>query len=348
MARGFATDLPAVEGAELAAVASRAPQSIDNYWRRFPGARLDCKFDDVLADTSIDVVYIATPNHVHVDHAIRSLEAGKAVLCEKPFTLNAVEARSVSEVARSRQIFCMEAMWMRFVPAFRRAVQLVLDGAIGEPRLLYADFGVPAPVDPRSRLFDPAQGGGALLDRGVYCVSLATKLFGRPVDVVASAAPTSSGVDEHVATTLRFTGGELAILSASLSSQSGNAALVTGTRGSIAIEAPFVRADRLTLRRYVPPPASGTSRSRRAELMAVARRSAVGRAAIRLVRPAVTARSTQRFRLPISGSGYGYEAAEVVRCLDQGELESPGMTLDESILVMETLDAVRAAALQSA
>jgi dihydrodiol dehydrogenase / D-xylose 1-dehydrogenase (NADP) len=342
VAQDFATGLSVVEGAMLSAVASRSAATANAFAARFPEVRVLAGYDAVLADPEVDVVYVATPHHLHAAQSIAALEAGKAVLCEKPFTMDAAEAHRVVEVARRTGGFCMEAMWMRFFPVIRRAKEIVANGTIGEARLLHADFGVPTAAGSDSRFYDPAQGGGALLDRGVYAVSLATLLFGRPTDVLALEGPTATGVDEHVGIVMRFEGGRLAILSASLTSLTHNTALVCGTHGSVAIAAPFFCPERLALRHYRAAEVESAP-TRRDELVALAKRTRPGRAALRTLKPLLAGRPT-RFRAPMRGNGYGYEADEVVRCLRSGELESPLMTLDDSVTVMEALDAARAAA----
>jgi predicted dehydrogenase len=343
-ARSFATALQNVEGATLEAVASRTPQTADTYWAQLPQTRIVAGERALLEDERIDVVYIATPHHLHASQAIASLEAGKAVLCEKPFTLDATEAQEVVGLARRQRLFCMEAMWMRFIPALRHAVALVREGAIGQPRMLHADFGVPMAETSSNRLFDRGSGGGALLDRGVYAISLAIMLFGRVTGLAACASTTGSQVDEHVGFTLRFEQGELAVLSSSLTSLTGNGALITGTRGSVSIEAPFVCPERLRVRRYQPAGITGNSPGRRTTVLEHARRHRAGQLALAAISPLIARARVRRIHLPIAGNGYGYEAAEVVRCVRAGELESPWMTLDDTIVTMETLDAVRRAA----
>ena len=339
VARDFAAGLKVVDGAELAGVASRSRATAVAFVAAFPGVRVHAEYAELVADSSIDVIYVATPHHLHAAHATMCLAAGKPVLCEKPFTVDAAEARAVVELARQRRLFCMEAMWMRCFPLIRRAGEIVAAGEIGEPRMLHADFGFPTAAGPESRFFDPLQGGGAVLDRGVYSVSLATMLFGRPQTIVAAAGTTESGVDEHAGIVLGFDGGRLAVLSASLTSLTTNTATITGTHGSVTIEPPFYCPERLTIARYHAAGPRSTP-SRRDEVVALAKRSRAGRRALRLAKPFLGGRRT-RINVPIDGNGYGYEAAEVVRCLRAGEVESPLMPLDESVMIMEVLDTAR-------
>src|SRR5690606_4864664 len=137
------------------------------------------------ADPDVDAIYISTPHSLHAENGILCLEHGKAVLCEKPFTINVSQTDALIAKARQKKRFLMEAMWTRFLPVMVRLRQLVAEGAIGEPRMLQADFGYRAGFNPQHRLFDPALGGGGLLDVGVYPISLASMIFGAPEHIVS-------------------------------------------------------------------------------------------------------------------------------------------------------------------
>jgi predicted dehydrogenase len=343
VARDFAVGLRFVPDASLVAVASRTRAVAERFAADFAGTRLLPTVDALVEDESIDVVYVATPHHLHAEQTTLSLQAGKAVLCEKPFTIDATEAREVVAAARRHQRFCMEAMWTRFIPIIQRAKEIVDGGGIGQPRMLHADFGVPTTAAADSRFYDPAQGGGALLDRGVYGVSLAVMLFGRPVGVAAVSGISATGVDEHTGILLRFEGDSLAVLSCSLSSLTSGAAWVSGSEGSLTVHAPFYCPERLTVRRYqTTPPAEAAPQSRRDAVVAMAKGNVLGRAALRLARPVVSRTRRSEVHTAVEGNGYGYEVAEVVRCLRSGALESERMPLDESVTIMEVLDTVRA------
>jgi len=344
VAQELAADLGGVEGARLVAVTSRTGVSAERVAARAGGARVHPNVEALLADPEVDVVYVATPHHLHAAQANAALRAGKAVLCEKPFTLDGAQAREVVETARRAQVFCMEAMWMRFIPAVQRAVELVNAGAIGEPMILHADFGVPTGGPTDSRFYDPRQGGGALLDRGVYAVSLATMLFGRPTDVTATAAISEQGVDTHLGAVLRFDD-RLAVMSCSLDALTANTAVVGGTEGTITLHAPFFCTNRVSVHRFrvaapVDTTNEATARSRR-ELLERARASRAGQFARRFARPVVNRLRRRDERFPLRGHGYGYEVAEVIACLRAGRPESPRMPLDDTILVMDVLDHIR-------
>lgn len=345
VARGFAQGLRAVPGAECAAVASRTPANAHSFAADFGFARVHAGYDALVRDPEVDVIYVATPHHRHLEDCLLCLEHGKAVLCEKPFTVNARQARQVIEAARRHKVFCMEAMWMRFVPAIRKAKELVDAGAIGEVRMLTADFGVANQFDPRSRFFDPNQGGGSLLDLGVYPLSLASMLLGEPERVTTQAAIGASGVDDQAAVLLGYPGGKLAVLSSSLRTWTPQEAVIMGSRGRIRIHPPFYCPTRLTITGFSENRAESGSSRRRKLIERVKGRPLLGKlfgVAKGLVAP-LTGRGSRTITLPLRGNGYSYEAAEVMHCLRAGLQESPLMPLDESLRIVATMDQVRAA-----
>ena len=256
------------------------------------------------AGPAVDIVYVATPHPLHHANARLCLEAGKAVLCEKPFTLNAGQARDLVGLARERRLFLMEAMWTRFLPAIVEIRRLVSEGAIGEVRHLTADFGFRKEFDPRHRLFDPALGGGALLDIGVYLVSLASMLFGPPAEMRSLAGIGATGVDEQAALLFGYGDGRFAQLTATIATATPQAATIVGDGGWITIHPLWWKATTFTLTRSGHEP--------------------------------------ETFDRPFEGNGYTHEAVEAGRCLRAGEVESPGMPLAETVAVIETLDRVRA------
>ncbi len=354
VARVFADDLAAVEGAALTAVASRTMEGASAFAAAYPGVRAHRDLAELLASGDVDVLYICTPPHRHAEDCLQSLEAGVPVLCEKPFADDAATAGQVVAAARAAGLFCMEAMWMRFLPAVRAMADLVESGRIGEPRVLLADFGMANVFDPTHRYYDPDRGGGALLDRGVYAVALAVMLFGAPDAVASLRATVPTGVDGDSGLLLHYPGERLAVLSSSLTSWTSNTAAVSGTAGRLVLETPFHRSERLTLAPYTPmavtPPIDPPAPSRKQVALGRlqespawpplrwASHSAVGRPLMRTARRILHPSPNETFDLPIEGVGYGYEAAEVVRCLRAGETESPSMPLDETLMVMRIMD----------
>lgn len=304
IAASFTEDLLHVEGAELLAVASRSEQGARAFADRFGVPRAYGSWRELAADPDVDVVYVATPHAHHHGATSLLLDAGRSVLCEKPFTLSAPQTEELVATARKRGLFLMEAMWTYLDPTVRRITELVADGAIGEIRSVHADFAFPAEFDPAHRLWDPALGGGALLDLGVYPVAFAQLLLGTPESVHAWAQLTPQGVDANTAIVLGHPSGATALLGCSLTARSGQRASVQGSAGRIEIERDFFHPDGFVLHR--------------------------------------DGREPEEFRAaPRQGHGYGWEAAEVVRCLRAGLTESPLVPLDGSIAVMRTLDAVR-------
>jgi predicted dehydrogenase len=304
IAATFAAALEALPDAELAAVGSRSAEAAAAFSERFGAPRHHTSYAALAGDPDVDVVYIATPHTCHYANARLCLEAGKAVLCEKPFTLNAAQARDLVRLARERQLFLMEAMWTRFLPAMTEVGRLIADGTIGEIRFLTADFGFHKEFDPRHRLFDPALGGGALLDVGVYLASLASMLFGPPTQMQSLAHIGASGVDEQAALLFGYEGGRFSQLTAAITATTPQEATIVGSAGSIRLHAPWWRVTSFTL--------------------------------------AVDGRPPEIIDAPFLGNGYTHEALEAMRCLRAGETESPLLPLDETVAVIETLDRVRA------
>ncbi|GAA4048560.1 Gfo/Idh/MocA family oxidoreductase [Streptomyces shaanxiensis] len=306
IAAAFTADLVDLPDAEVVAVASRSQASADAFAERFGIARAYGDWNALAQDGDIDVVYVATPHSAHRAAAGLCLEAGHNVLCEKAFTLNAREAEELVALAEARGSFLMEAMWMYCNPLIRRLKALVDDGAIGEVRHVQADFGLAGPFPPAHRLRDPAQGGGALLDLGVYPVSFAQLLLGEPSDVTARATLSAEGVDLQTGALLSWDSGALASVHCSIVGGTATSASVTGSGGRIDVPNGFFFPDRFVLHRDGRDPEEFTAD------------------------PADGPRNSLR-----------HEAAEVMRALRAGETESPLVPLDGTLAVMRTLDAIR-------
>jgi predicted dehydrogenase len=305
IARQFVQGLNSLPEAKVLAVGSRSKASAEKFAAKRGIPRRHASYDDLASDPDVDVVYVATPHPFHAENATLCLEAGKAVLCEKPFSVNAAEAQRVVGLAREKGLFLIEGMWTRFFPLMEELRRLVSEGAIGELRMLNVDFGFRAGLDPASRLFDPKLGGGALLDVGVYCVSLASMILGRPSGSVGLSHLGETGVDEQASIVLEHEGGRLANLSIGIRTATPQEATIMGTEGYVRIHAPWWRPKSMTISR---PGAED-----------------------------------ETVEAPVSGNGFNYEAAEVMRCLEAGKMESDIMPLDETISVMRTMDGIRAA-----
>ncbi|WP_229401045.1 Gfo/Idh/MocA family protein [Micromonospora okii] len=299
----FAEDLRLVPGAELVAVGSRTPDGARRFADKHGAKRAYGSWAELAADDEVDVIYVATPHAAHHEATMTCLAAGRAVLVEKPFTLDLADSVELVEAARSRGVFLMEAMWMRTNPLVLRVVELIAEGAIGEVTSVQADFGVAGPFPPESRMRARALGGGALLDVGVYPVSLAHLLLGVPQHVRAWAKIGPEGVDENTGMIFGYDSGALATLSCGMVGATPLAASITGTTGRIDLPAPFFRPPSATLYRGVGEP--------------------------------------ETIPADLTGGGYQHEAAEVQRCLAEGLTESPLVPHATTLEVMGLLDAVR-------
>jgi predicted dehydrogenase len=308
IAATFTEALLTLPGAEVVAVASRSTASAKAFAERYGIPRAYGSWAELAEDDGVDVVYVATPHSAHRAAAGLCLEAGRAVLCEKAFTLNEREARELVDLARGRGLFLMEAMWTYCNPLVRHMAAMIADGVIGQVRTVSAHFGFAAEFAPTHRMRDPAQGGGALLDLGVYPVSFAHLLLGEPAAVEAWARLTPEGVDATTGMVLGWDSGAMATLSCSFEADTGAPATVSGSAGRIEIADGFFHAESFTVHRRGHEP--------------------------RTVRLADVHEDHDRGTMR-------HEAAEVMRALRAGERESPLVPLDGSLAVMRTLDRVR-------
>jgi predicted dehydrogenase len=301
----FASDLSLLPEAELLAVGSRSQDRADAFGAEFDVPRCYERYEALVDDADLDVVYVATPHTSHAKLATLALEAGRAVLCEKPLTLNARQADRLVDTARRADQFLMEAMWTRFLPVMTDVRRLVQEEQVlGDVRLLRADIGVVRDVAPAHRLVNPALGGGALLDLGVYPMALASELFGPPADTVSSVVLGETGVDEQCAAVFRYDEGQQAVWHASFRADTGRTCVVAGPGGRLEGQRAWWKGAPFVLTRR-----DGT---------------------------------TETLARPYEGNGYQFEAAHVMRCLRAGRTESPVMPLDESVAVLRTADALRA------
>lgn len=330
----FVEGLRFLPDAEITAVGSRTREAADRFGARYGIPRRHAGYAALAADPEVDAVYIGTPHTLHAENTILCLDAGKAVLCEKPFAINAAQAERMIETARRKKLFLMEAMWTRFLPALDALRRLLVEGAVGEPRMLEASFGFPAPADPSGRLFNPALGGGALLDVGIYPLSLAYFLFGPPSRIASLADLGKTGVDERAGVVLGFPAGRIAVLHCSITTDLANDLTVFGTGGRIRIHAPIYRPAALTVTK---PVTAGMTGGTAALLRRIARWRRLWPVTKRL-----SGSLGRTLSIPFKGNGYNYEAAEVERALREGRTESPRMPLDESLAIMRTMDEIRA------
>ncbi len=301
IAHKFAEALRGIGGVPVA-VASRDKDRAEAFGERHGIPVSYGSYAELLADPQIDCVYVATPHGLHRDHMIACLEAGKPVLCEKAFTLDLPEAEEVFRLAASRGLFVMEAMWTRFLPVIREALLAVQNGEIGKVVSLEADFAFPGDRDPAGRLLDPALGGGALLDVGIYPITLANLFLGIPESVRAEARFAVTGVDVDETIVYGYPDAE-AVLRASFLKLRSRTARIKGTEGSLVLPA-FWAAERAEIR------------------------DVSGRLRRRIVHPHLV-------------NGMEYEILETARCLKERRKESPLMPWSETREILRQTDGIR-------
>ena len=307
VAAAFVETLHANSDQRMHAVASRSYERAAAFGTRFGIDRVYGSYLQLVADPGIDIVYVAAPHSEHCALALLAIAAGKHVLIEKPIALTAAEAREIAEAAGAAGVFAMEAMWARFLPQTTVIATLLADGMLGDIGLVAADYGSIFDFDPVSRVYDPALGGGALLDLGVYPIWFAHFVLGRPSRVVASGSITSTGVDGQAAILFSTTSGAEAQLSASMIVSTPVRATVSGSLASVDIDAPFIAPGGFTLYR------DGADEP------------------LRWDDP-----TPLRWR-----DGLVWQAAAAAQHIADGMTESPLHPLDASIAVLETIDEAR-------
>ena len=332
IAQAFAEALARVPGARLAAVASRDPARARAFGTPFGATETAADAAALAALPVVDVVYVATPHHRHEPDALAVIAAAKPVLVEKPLALDAAAAARIAAAARAAGVFAMEGMWSLTLPVYRDAFARIAAGEIGEVREIAGSFAVPEPYDPASRFWDPAQGGGALLDRGIYLAALALALMEAPTVVAADLRLAPSGVDAGAGFVLADAAGRRAVLSCGLDSLAANQLTIQGSAGRCLFLEPIPCPPGSWFRHHAPRPAEAPAPSGRLSGLksALKRQPLLRRAERGLMRGA-------RF----AAGGLEHEAAEVERCLAAGLAESPLVPLDRSIAALALLDAVR-------
>ncbi len=287
---------------EIVAVGSRTGEAARRFAAAHGIATAHGSYEALIEDDSVDVVYVGASHSAHWSAARHCIEVGRPVLCEKPLTVDASQTEELVRRARAADVFLMEAMWMRCRPGFAELSAVLSSGDIGEVRQVRAALGFVAAEEQGNRLLDPDQAGGALLDTGVYPITLAYATLGQPGEIRA-LGHLEGGVDRSAVVAMSWPTGATAALAASLEAEIDTSAVLAGTEGRIEITAPFHEIGAFTV-------------------------VAEGRPPRRVVPPA-------------AGRGYVHEIAEVVRCLREGLGESPLVPLDESIEIMRILDECR-------
>ena len=319
IARVFARGLAASTTGKLLAVGSRYQQKADEFSREFSVPRAYGSYETLLADDDVTAVYIATPHPIHAEWAIRAAEVGKHILCEKPLTLNHVEALAVVEAAARHDVFLMEAFMYRCHPQTARLVELVRNGAVGEVRMIRATHSFHAAYDPENRLFNKRLGGGGILDVGCYCTSMARlvagvakgKDFAEPIEVKGCGYIGDTGVDEWAVASLRFPGDILAQVAAGVQVGQDNVVQIFGSEGSILVPAPWA------------PSRDG--------------------GAARIIIHGKGGREPREILIETEKRLFTFEADAVATYLDKRQAPPPAMTWDDTLGNMRTLDRWREA-----
>jgi predicted dehydrogenase len=304
IATAFTQDLNA-NGFRVAAVGSRTQASADAFAATHGIPNAHGSYEDLVADPTVDAIYISTPHPFHYESAKLVLGAGKHALVEKPFTLNAAEAREVIDLAAARKRVVLEAMWTRWLPHMVRVHEIIAAGTLGDVRTVIADHNQNLPDDPGHRINNPDLGGGALLDLGIYPVSFAWDIFGMPASITAISSPTvSTGVDRQTAILLGYAGGQQAVLHTALDTLGPNTASVIGTEGRIDIDSVWYTPTSFTV--Y---DGEGTV--------------------------------IERFDQPVVSRGMQFEAWALEKIVASGKLEGAELPLSDTFGIMETLDTIR-------
>lgn len=296
--------IESVEEAELYAVASRSLEKAERFKNEHHAKIAYGSYRELVNDRDIDIIYIATPHSQHRDQALLCLNAGKNVLCEKPIAPNIKQAEEIARLAREKNLFLMEAIWTKFLPAVQKALEWIEEGKIGEPRMIQANFCFRTEINKDDRLFDPALAGGSLLDVGVYPLNMASLVFGyHPKEISGTAFIGSTGVDEQGTALLKYENGAIAALSFAIRTDALNDAVIYGTEG------------------YIRIPSFWMAES--AELW-------------------TGGRLAERFSRKFLKNGYEYEIMEVCRCLQSGKLGSDTAKISDSIEILSITDQLRA------
>ncbi len=304
VANSFVKDIKHVPDAEVIAVGSRNQETADTFGQKYNIPHCYSSYEALANDPDVDVIYIATPHVFHAENSILCMEAGKAVLCEKAFCINAGEAEKMILSARENNVFLMEALVTRHFPVIHQVLNWIKDGLIGEVRLVQANRCVREEFTLESRVVNPELGGGSLLDLGIYVIGFSSMIFGQPPQKATGFGFIGDyGSDEQGASILEYDNGALAILTFALRTDTVNEAYIYGTKG------------------YIKLP----------DLFAVPHKASLH----------IKGQPEIKFEKTIIGNGLHYQVKEVHRCLRESLLESPRMPLEESLQIMETMDAIR-------
>ncbi|MEO5892642.1 MAG: Gfo/Idh/MocA family oxidoreductase [Ferruginibacter sp.] len=302
IAEKFCTALAFTEGSEVYAVASRDIENAKAYAAKYNATKFYSDYNDLINDREVDIIYIATPHAFHYGQTMLCLQNKKAVLCEKPMSLNYKHTSEMIATAIKNEVFFMEGLWTACMPFIDKIKSLIAEDMIGQPKYVTADFGFEAPLELDGRLFNKALGGGSILDIGIYPISFATLILGAPSEIKTISKLTQTGVDEYANIVMQYAGGATAHALSTISFNTPLEAEIIGTKGSIRIENPWFKATDFSL-----TTGDGTR---------------------------------QNFSIPHLSNGFEHEIEEVMYCLDNGLLQSNKVPHDLTLSVSKIMDEV--------
>ena len=305
IARAFAEGLKFTNNGKLHGIASRSLASAQSFAQEWDIPSAFGNYQELAESCAIDAVYIATPHSSHAENAILCMKNKKAVLCEKPFAVNSSEVEAMIKTSREMNVLLMEGMWSRFPPLMNQLRDWLNEGKLGDIRTLHADFGfLPKERDPNGRLFNLELAGGSLLDLGIYPVSLASMIMGKPTDIQTLANIGPTGVDEQAGWIFSYSNGALAMLLSSLECETRQEAFIAGSIGNVRVHKQCWKPQKMTFTE-------------------------------------TNGEASETIEMPFVGNGFNYEAESFGDLLIQGKKESPIMPLDESLTIMNQMDQIR-------
>ena len=301
ISKKFAKDLRLVEGVVLKAVASRSMERAQSFAQAYEAENAYDNCQSLYLDPEVDIIYIGTPHDSHMEYAIHAMEAGKHVLCEKPLAVNKEQVKKMIATAKKNQVFLMEALWSRFNPSIVEVLNKVKEGIIGEVNYVNVDFSIYREFEESSRMLNMDLAGGSLLDMGIYPIFLAYIIFGYPEEIVGSSRFHKTGADIQTAAILKFKNGMANILS-NFASQSDMVAKIHGTQGRILLDSTWHEAQGYKI---------------------------------------LKGQDCEEFKLPTKGKGFTYEIEECISCIQDGLMESPKWSHQNSLDLISIMDEIR-------
>jgi dihydrodiol dehydrogenase / D-xylose 1-dehydrogenase (NADP) len=302
IAEKFVSDFSAVSNGKIVAVGSRSVENAKEFALKYSIGTWHGSYRELVQNPEVDIIYIATPHNFHLEQAVLCLEHGKHVLCEKPVTVNAKQLEQLIQLAKKRNLFFMEAMWTPFLPPIQKAMQWIEEGKIGTVKMVHVDFGYAAKMDPKGRLFNPDLAGGALLDIGIYPLTMAQMVAKCDIEFLqVQSAFSKTGIDETNALQIKYENGLIAQLSSTFTTRLKNEAIIYGTLGTITIPEFWM--------------------SKKAIL--------------------TNDKGEELFIDDSTTMGYNYEAQHVGEMLQLGKKESSIMPLARSLQMMQLMDRIR-------